>query len=97
MGNDVYIRQCIVRIRSLQSLDKGDGGPPQQANLTEYLVMQQMNADGKAARWKIWGTTEPASRGEMEKLVEGRGGENRITLMDRLDASDPTRDLKLGG
>lgn len=83
-GDDLYIRQCVVRIRSLQSLDRGDGNPPSQENLTEYLVMQQLPIDGRAPSWKIWGTTQPTTAEEMEKLVEdARGAGGRYTLLDR--------------
>lgn len=92
VGQNIYLRQCIVRICSRQSLDKKDGNPPAQANLTEYIVMQQMNRDpGEPVKWKLWGTTKPTSRQEMEKLVDVTGGEEKMTLLDRLKTADPTR------
>ena len=90
------IRQCIVRIRSLQLLDKNDGSPPAQADLTEYIVMQQMNSDGLAPTWKLWGTTKPSTQVEMKELLNsggesGRAKEHNITWMDRIRASMPSR------
>jgi hypothetical protein len=94
IGNNVCMRQCVVRIRSLQSLDKADGSTPSQADLTEYLVMQRMRLPGgKVDGWQVWGTTKPTSEQEMERLIEGGAaeGEQKMTLMDRLRAADPTR------
>lgn len=92
LTKNAYIRQCIVRIKSLQELDLGDGSPPTHADLTEYLVMQQLKLEGQQPVWKIWGTTKPASKKEVEELIkEGLKGEDRISLMDRLTAMDPTR------
>lgn len=96
MGNHIYIRQCIVRIRSLQSLDKGDGSPPTVADLTEYLVMQQMKREeDEPATWKMWGTTKPPTRQEMEKMVSEQTlaaqSEGKITFMDRLKAVNPLK------
>ncbi|ERF76807.1 hypothetical protein EPUS_07987 [Endocarpon pusillum Z07020] len=96
IGNHIYLRQCIVRIRSLQSLDKGDGNPPAVADLTEYLVMQQVKKEeDEPAVWKMWGTTKPLTRQEMETMVDARTvaaqSQGRITFMDRLKAMMPTR------
>ncbi len=96
MGNHIYLRQCIVRIRSLQSLDKHDGNPPTVADLTEYLVMQQTKRDeDKPATWKMWGTTKPSTTQEMVEMISertvARQTFGRMTLMDRLRTADPTR------
>jgi hypothetical protein len=93
VGKDIYIRQCIVRIRSLQSLDKHDGTPPTRADLTEYLVLQQMNLPGQPVLWKMWGTTKPTTQQEMEDLIasDEKTKEGRMTLMDRIRALDPTK------
>lgn len=92
-AKSIYLRQCVVRIRSLQDLDKRDGTPPQRSDVTEYLVMQYMKVEGQETVWKIWGTTKPTSRQEMEQLAGEEVGrsEQRLTLMDRLRAADPTR------
>lgn len=91
---DIFIRQCVVRIRSLQALDRGDGTPPSQAKLTEYLVIQQMRIEGQTPTWKIWGTTKATSKEAMERLVGGdaKGG-SKYTLLDRLKTFDPTKAL----
>ncbi len=95
IGNHIYLRQCIVRIRSLQSLDKHDGSPPTVTDLTEYLVMQQINKDeDEPATWKMWGTTKPPTRQEMEKTLgeqKRAQSQGRITFMDRLKAADPAK------
>ena len=96
IGNHIYLRQCIVRIRSLQSLDKGDGNPQAVADLTEYLVIQQMKKEeDEPATWKMWGTIKPPTGQEMEKMVSAQTvaarSQERITFMDRLKAVMPTR------
>ena len=91
MGKNVYVRQCVVRIRTLQSLDKKDGNPPSPADLTEYVVMQQMNKEGEPIAWKLWGTTKPTTKEEMEKLAKGGSSEGKMTLLDRMRTADPTR------
>lgn len=92
VGKNVYLRQCVVRIRSLQSLDRGDGSLPVEANLTEHLVMQRMKTDGRVGDWKVWGTTRTSSQEQIAELLVGDSeGEQRITLMDRLRQADPTK------
>ena len=95
-GNNIYLRQCIVRIRSLQSLDKHDGNPPTVADLTEYLVMQQLKREeDEPPTWKMWGTTKPPTRQELEKMISDQTvamqSPGRMTFMDRLRAAYPTK------
>lgn len=97
-GKEIIIRQCVVRIRSLQSLDKNDGTPPTQTDLTEYVVLQQFIKDGRHAPWKIWGTTNPTSPLELKQMLDksvdrDSAKAHNITLLDRFKAAMPTGGL----
>jgi hypothetical protein len=93
-GNELLIRQCIVRIRSLQSLDRNDGSPPSEVDLTEYLVMQQMHGkDDKPPVWKLWGTTQPANKEDMTALLDQQVQSRKVTLVDRIGAVNPLKGL----
>jgi hypothetical protein len=93
-GKDLLIRQCIVRIRSLQSLDRNDGSPPSEADVTEYLVMQQMRVDdNEPPVWKLWGTTKPATKEQMNALVSEEAQSQKLTVVDRMRAANPLKGL----
>lgn len=69
-GQNNLLRQCVVRIRTRQRLDRHDGTGPKTANLTEYVVLQRMRIEGQDEGWKIWGTTKPSTMEEIEKIME---------------------------
>ena len=77
-GKDNLIRQCIVRIRSRQRLDRHDGTGPKIAEMTEYVVIQRMRIDGQDEGWKIWGTTKPSTWEDIEKLMGGSSTTPRL-------------------
>ena len=64
------IYQVVVRIKSMQSLEKIPKGTGAQSNVvlgetkgepkkvTEYVVLQKRMIRGKEDPWKIWGMTE---------------------------------------
>jgi len=64
------IYQAVVRIRSMQSLEKIIKDPGEKSNVaidqpkavpkkvTEYVVLQKRLIRGKEDQWKIWGMTE---------------------------------------
>ena len=53
--------------------------------------MQQIKRDGHPATWKIWGTTQPTTKEEMEELIKTSAGPQRIRLMDRVQAINPMK------
>jgi mitochondrial protein MBA1 len=70
-GKNNLLRQCVVRIRTRQRLDRFDGTGPKIAELTEYVVIQRMRIDGQDEGWKIWGTTKPSTMEDIEKIMGG--------------------------
>jgi hypothetical protein len=68
-GNNNLLRQCVVRIRTRQRLDRHDGTGPKTADLTEYVVLQRMRIQGQDEGWKMWGTTKPSTTEEIEKIM----------------------------
>ena len=78
-GKNNLLRQCVVRIRTRQRLDKFDGRGPKTAELTEYVVIQRLRIDGQDEGWKIWGTTKPSTRDEIEKIMGGGSTTPRLT------------------
>jgi protein MBA1 len=70
-GKNNLLRQCVVRIRTRQRLDRHDGADPKIAELTEYVVIQRMRLEGQDGGWKIWGTTKPSTMEEIEKIMGG--------------------------
>jgi hypothetical protein len=78
-GKDASIRQVVVRMKSRQSFNRQDGKGLQTKELTEYVVIQKMTADGLDKDWMIWGTVLPSTAEqidsifEMEELTAGSG------------------------
>lgn len=68
-GKNNLLRQCVVRIRTRQTLDRQDGTGPKTADLTEYVVLQRMRIEEQDEGWKIWGTTKPSTAEEIEKIM----------------------------
>lgn len=60
-GKSSWIRQCVVRIKSTQTLDRGTGKGLESKTLEEYVVIQKLAFDGEEQPWKIWGTVQPSS------------------------------------
>jgi hypothetical protein len=103
IGNDqCYVRQCIVRISSLQKLEKPVGAAAAAAALssvTEYVVIQQMRANDHDRHWKLWGTIKPLTREQLMAWVnqsnlppEERSSESRTSMWNRAKLA-----LPLGG
>jgi len=70
MGKDTTMRQCVARVKSRQSLDRGDGKPPRVADLTEYVVIQKLKINGVEQPWKIWGTVQRSTMEEIHEWLE---------------------------
>jgi protein MBA1 len=68
-GKNNLLRQCVVRIRTRQTLDRQDGTGAKTADLTEYVVLQRMRIEEQDEGWKIWGTTKPSTAEEIEKIM----------------------------
>ena len=85
-GKGNLIRQCVVRIRSRQKLDAYDGKGPKIAEVTEFVLIQRMRIDEQDEGWKIWGTTRPSTREEIEKQLGSSLGSSSKTprFMDTL-------------
>ena len=68
LGKESAIMQVVVRLRSIQSLQKiikGVGGKedttvdePEEKKLEEYIVLQKMMLEGYEEPWMVWGTTQ---------------------------------------
>ncbi|RMZ90348.1 hypothetical protein DV736_g2438, partial [Chaetothyriales sp. CBS 134916] len=68
-GQNSYLRQVTVRIRSRQVFDKGDGNGTQAKDLTEYVVIQSMSLDGEQRPWMFWGTVDPLQLQDVDKAL----------------------------
>lgn len=76
IGKESHIRQVICKIESTQTLDtpqKEGRLKLQVKHFSEYVVIQQMNIDGQDRPWQIWGTVQPSSDKEIDKLMSGDG------------------------
>lgn len=81
------LRQCIVRIKSVQAYRLADSDPNAARDVklhTDYVVIQKMTLSGEEGRWMIWGLTEPTSMEELDKILEGKAGEPKMTLAERV-------------
>lgn len=70
-GKNNLLRQCVVRVRTRQRLDRHDGIGPRIADLSEYVVLQRMRIEEQDEGWKLWGTTQPSTREEIDRIVRG--------------------------
>jgi mitochondrial protein MBA1 len=70
MASDALLRQCTVRIKSVQEYRKKRGQQIQTKAVTEYIVMQKMIWQGEDEPWKIWGTVEPSTEKEITELFD---------------------------
>jgi hypothetical protein len=81
---DTYIRQCVVRIRSVQTYHMADAEYSQTGRHEENVVIQRITLRGEVGDWKIWGTTDPSTGEELDNLMTNKGSSSTTTLMDRL-------------
>ncbi|EXJ61221.1 uncharacterized protein A1O5_12013 [Cladophialophora psammophila CBS 110553] len=80
---DTYLRQCIVRINSVQNYLLADSDKDVMLKHTDYVVIQKMTVKGEEGPWKIWGLTEPSTMKEVDGLLAGKGQE-ATTLAERI-------------
>jgi hypothetical protein len=69
-GKQSYLRECIVRINSVQSVTNRDKSL-RTDKFTEYVVLQKLTVDGDEGQWRIWGTIDP-SKEELEDILSGK-------------------------
>jgi len=70
LGEHATMRQVIAKIKTKQTLDKNNGEPPKTRRKDEYVVIQQMRTEGLTDKWMIWGTTQPSTDQQIDKLIE---------------------------
>jgi len=74
-GNKTAVRQCVVRIKSVQSLRRTDvrATPEESAGkeqeVLEYVVVQRRVWKGVEERWRLWGTTMETRLEDWEKTM----------------------------
>jgi protein MBA1 len=74
-GNKTAVRQCVVRIKSVQSLRRTDArATPEESagkeqEVLEYVVVQRRVWKGIEERWKLWGTTMETRLEDWEKTM----------------------------
>ncbi|KAK4937013.1 hypothetical protein LTR10_022262 [Elasticomyces elasticus] len=62
-------RQCTVRIDSVQLAKTASMSGNEFFNVTEYVVIQKLTLHGKEQQWKLWGTVEPSTMEDIDKLM----------------------------
>ena len=67
-GLDIYVRQCVVKISSLQSLKVGNKEAVMKP-VTEYVVMQKMIKGFQAGPWMLWGTIKASTLEEIGQMM----------------------------
>ncbi|KEF54984.1 uncharacterized protein A1O9_08636 [Exophiala aquamarina CBS 119918] len=72
-GKQSYLRECIVRIKSVQLVRIQTDRDPiiHQDRRTEHIVLQKINLDGEEGEWKVWGTIDP-SKEELHDILDGK-------------------------
>ena len=81
IGKGSHVRQAICKIESTQSLqtpEKDGRRGVQVKHFSEYVVIQQMNIEGQDGPWMIWGTVQPSSDNEIDKLILGDGSTSAL-------------------
>jgi protein MBA1 len=81
---DTYIRQCIVRIRSVQQYELADADQSTTRSHTDYVVIQKITTKGQDGEWKLWGLTEPTTMDEIDTMLAGGAKEVGATLAERI-------------
>lgn len=71
---DSTFRQCTVRIKSVQSFQAADESKPKISSRVEYVVIQRLQMNGKDPGWRLWGTVDPSTMEEIDKLFENLNG-----------------------
>ncbi|KIW58898.1 hypothetical protein PV05_03392 [Exophiala xenobiotica] len=83
-------RQCTVRISSCQWCKTASMQYGQIFNRTEYVVIQKLEINGKEGDWKFWGTVDPNTMEEIDKMMEGQKGQDTLAARFREQLSTVT-------
>ncbi|KAK5188884.1 hypothetical protein LTR47_010851 [Exophiala xenobiotica] len=59
-------------------------------NRTEYVVIQKLQINVKESDWKFWGTVDPNTMEEIDKLMEGQKGQDTLAARFREQLSTVT-------
>ncbi len=59
-------------------------------NRTEYVVIQKLEINGKEGDWKFWGTVDPNTMEEIDKLMKGQKGQDTLAARFREQLSTVT-------
>lgn len=86
-ASDSLMRQVTVRITSTQQYRLRGTKDVQEKQLTEYFVIQKLMWFGEDEPWKVWGTVEPTTEKEIQKILDD--GKAEGSLMDRVKAWMP--------
>jgi len=79
-----YLRQCTVRINSVQQYRLANSDGYSIMSHTDYVVIQKMTTKGEEGPWKIWGLTKPSTMEEIDKTLEGKGQDAEATMLERM-------------
>ena len=90
-GEKSFVRQAVVRIRSVQRLTREEVYPDEdhrrqvetpegaEKEITEYIVVQKRVVRGEEEPWKFWGTTGETSLEYFEEVLRGPGAKDSVT------------------
>lgn len=81
---DSYMRQCTVRIKSVQYYLPSDEWKYVTLSHTEYVVIQRLRMRGEEGEWMIWGIVEPSTIADIDKILQGKGESVQSTMMERV-------------
>ena len=79
-----YVRQCTVRINSLQKYIRADETRELLMIHTDYVVIQKLTVKGEEMPWMMWGTVEPSTMEQIDALLKGKGEDSTTTIADRI-------------
>lgn len=74
-GKKSSLRQAVVEIRSVQSLERIDplgnieAVAPKGKEITEYVVIQKRIWKEEEEPWRIWGTTVATNLNKMDEIM----------------------------
>lgn len=88
-GQQASLRQIVARVRSKQTLTRGEtnlrAAESKTEDKIEYVVIQRMNIENEKEDWKIWGTTQPLTEAQIEEMLARPKSANSV--WDRIKAA----------
>lgn len=76
--NNSFLREMIVRIRSIQSIQRAGEATPTEIDVEEHIVLQQLIIAGELQNWRVWGTIQP-SKEELAQALSGKHKQGSIS------------------